>query len=99
MVLNSELEIPFVDFSPWYKLLCDSFHIGCFTNGVTYLPKTLGLTVAEAAGRSGLRSPGGAPLCLPTPASYSSHMYVKPSLTGDLMFCSYAPSFPVQAQI
>ena len=99
MVLNSELGILFVDFPRQYKLLCDSFHIGCFTKGVTYLPKTLGLTVAEAGGRSGLSSPGGAPLCFPTSTSYSSHMYVKQSLTGDLMFHSYAPLFPVQAQI
>lgn len=85
-----------------YKLLCDSFHIGCFTNGVTYLPKTSGLTVAEARGRSSLRSPGDAPLCLltsTTSTSYSSHEYVKQPLTGDLMFHSYAPPISVQAQI
>lgn len=38
-------------FSPHHKLFGDSLHIGYFTNGVTDLPKTIGLTAAEAEGR------------------------------------------------
>lgn len=108
-VLMAELWIHFHRLFPLHhKLFGDSLHIGYFTNGVTDLPKTIGLIATQMVGVGrGVHvshDQEEAPLCHSNSASYTSHVFLKQSLAGkflisDPIFLGSVPPFPVQAQL